>query len=125
MPKFDMKIGPFHHGILLLEIAALSKIPSLIVDLRSRARPQGHANILCCMQFVACRFGVNGNFILFFWVNNNLILFFLGEREFWKKINSMWFLFLQKLLCPCKLRTLGGQVASQVLQIGLRPCYRT
>jgi hypothetical protein len=43
-----------------------------------------------------CRFGVNGNFILFFWVNGNFILFFLGEREFWKKINSMWFLSLQK-----------------------------
>jgi hypothetical protein len=44
----------------------------------------------------ACRFGVNGNFNLFFWVNGNFILFFLGEREFWKKINSMWFLSLQK-----------------------------
>jgi hypothetical protein len=45
----------------------------------------------------ACSFVVNGNFILFFWVNSNYIfLFFLGEHEFWKKINSMWFLSLQK-----------------------------
>jgi hypothetical protein len=44
----------------------------------------------------ACRFTVNGNFNLFFWVNGNFILIFLGEPEFWKKINSMWFLSLQK-----------------------------
>jgi hypothetical protein len=30
-------------------------------------------------------------------------LFFLGEHEFWKKINSMWFLSLQKYLRPCRL----------------------
>jgi hypothetical protein len=36
----------------------------------------------------ACRFGVSGNFNYFFWMNGNFILFFLGEREFWKKINK-------------------------------------
>ncbi len=30
----------------------------------------------------ACRFDVNGEFILFSWVNGNFILFFLGECEF-------------------------------------------
>ncbi len=54
------------------------------------------ADILFCMQCVLHTDLVLIPFFSFFSGGMAILLIFLGEREFWTKLDSMWLLFLQK-----------------------------
>ncbi len=76
---------------------------------KKQLNDQSPKSVTCHGYFVlhavcsACSFVVNGNFILFFWVNGNFIFYFVwvNEHEFWKKINSMWFLSYRRKDLKC------------------------